>query len=66
MSERFGAAATRLSGQAALLLGWTPLLFWDATPAELALALSAPEACPDGPDVATIERLRCRFPDDRK
>jgi hypothetical protein len=48
------------------LLGWRPNEFWDATPAELGLALRAPEERPDGPDAATIERLRSRFPDDRK
>jgi hypothetical protein len=33
MSKRFGEAATRLSGQAALLIGWTPDTFWAAPPA---------------------------------
>jgi len=41
MSERlrFGAAAHRLAGVAARLLGWRPVEFWAATPAELAAAL---------------------------
>lgn len=45
MSEgRFGAVAGRMAGHAALLLGWRPDEFWNATPAELAaiLALLAP------------------------
>lgn len=58
MSERFGAAATRLSGQAAILLGWTPPLFWAATPAELAAVLAAlsPPAG-DGLDRRTLDAL---------
>ena len=66
MEQCFGEAAARLCGAASLLLGWRPYEFWDATPAELALALGGPELCPDGPDTATIERLRSRFPDDTK
>lgn len=38
MSDTFGAAALRLSGLAARLLGWRPGEFWAATPAELAAA----------------------------
>jgi len=34
-----GAAALRLAGVAARLLGWRPHEFWAATPAELAAAL---------------------------
>lgn len=41
MSERFGESAMRLSGQAALLIGWTPDTFWAATPAELAAIVTA-------------------------
>ncbi|WP_338468596.1 phage tail assembly chaperone [Novosphingobium sp. ZN18A2] len=37
----FGAAAARLCGQAALLLGWRPAEFWAATPEELGCILSA-------------------------
>jgi hypothetical protein len=61
----FGEAAARLSAAATLLLGWRPTEFWDATPAELALALQGPTAA-DGPDVATLEALRLRFPDDER
>ena len=41
MTQPFGAAAARLCGQVALLLGWHPAQFWDATPAELASVLAA-------------------------
>ena len=56
--------AARLSGAAAMLLGWRPDDFWDATPAELTAILGAlaPEA--DGPDELTIDELRRRFPDE--
>ena len=58
MSERFGPVAVRLCGQAALLLGWTPQMFWDATPEDLATVLTAmrmPDG--DGMDRETIDRL---------
>jgi hypothetical protein len=41
MSQRFGDAAARLAGQAALLIGWTPDTFWAATPEELAVIVTA-------------------------
>lgn len=62
MSEQFGEAAARLCNAASLLLGWRPNDFWEATPAELALALQAPDS-DEGPDRATIEALKQRFPD---
>jgi len=60
--DRFGEAAARLCNAAAVLLGWRPEEFWEATPAELALALEAPERV-EGPDYAIIEALKRRFPD---
>jgi hypothetical protein len=60
----FGGAAARLSGAAAMLLGWRPGEFWDATPAELTLALQVPGGSHEGPDRIMIEALRLRFPDD--
>jgi len=63
MTELFGEGAARLCHAAAVLLGWRPDEFWSATPAELSLALQAPAAIPDAPDLATIEALRRRFPD---
>lgn len=38
---RFGPGAARLSGHAALLLGWMPETFWTATPEELGTVLAA-------------------------
>lgn len=38
---RLGAGAARLSGHAALLLGWTPETFWTSTPEELSAVLAA-------------------------
>ncbi len=45
---RFGEAAKRLSGQAALLIGWAPDTFWSATPAELAAVVMAAAPPPAG------------------
>ena len=59
----FGDAAARLCGAAAALLGWRPNEFWDATPAELATALSLAGEAGDAPELATIEELKRRFPD---
>jgi uncharacterized phage protein (TIGR02216 family) len=59
----FGDRAARLSGAASLLLGWRPDDFWNATPAELSLALSVPDDAAEPPDTATIDELRRRFPD---
>jgi uncharacterized phage protein (TIGR02216 family) len=64
MSERFGVAAARLCHVASVVLGWRPGEFWNATPAELRLALQAPAAAVDSPDRATIEALRRHFPDE--
>jgi uncharacterized phage protein (TIGR02216 family) len=63
--DLFGDAAARLSSAATLLLGWRPDEFWQATPMELSQALQAPVAA-DGPDGATIEALKRRFPDDER
>jgi uncharacterized phage protein (TIGR02216 family) len=62
----FGEAAARLSGAASLLLGWRPEEFWNATPAELALAMSFAGSGADAPDAKTIEALRLRFPDEAR
>lgn len=43
MSETFAAAARRWNGLAARLLGWRPYEFWQATPAELVMALADPD-----------------------
>jgi hypothetical protein len=64
MTQLFGEAAARLCNAASLLLGWRPGDFWNATPAELALAIEAPAEAMNGPELATIEALRRRFPDE--
>jgi hypothetical protein len=38
----FSDAAKRLAGLSARALGWLPANFWEATPADLALALQDP------------------------
>ena len=54
----FGEAAARLSGQTALLIGWTPDTFWSATPAELAAIVMAAAPPPAGGiDQATITAM---------
>lgn len=64
MSERFGEAANRLAGQAALLIGWTPETFWTATPAELAaIVMAAAPAPADGIDRTTITAMMERDAD---
>lgn len=62
----FGEAAARLSGAASLLLGWRPDEFWNATPAELGLAMSISAESGEPPDPKTIAALRERFPDEKK
>ncbi|MGV3511232.1 MAG: phage tail assembly chaperone [Novosphingobium sp.] len=58
MSGTFGKVAARLSGQAALLLGWAPDRFWAATPEELATILAAMRMPGgDSMDRGTIDRL---------
>ena len=64
MTNSFGDAAARLSSAASLLLGWRPDEFWNATPAELASAMTFADVA-DAPDAKTIEALRHRFPDER-
>ena len=60
----FGESAAKLAGLTAPLLGWRPDEFWDATPAELAIALQSFEIGVDAPDLATLEELKRRFPDE--
>jgi uncharacterized phage protein (TIGR02216 family) len=61
----FSEAAARLAGWAGALLGWRPDEFWRATPAELAVVLTAL----NGGDAAMpvtrdeLARLEEMFPD---
>lgn len=66
MSDGFGAAAVRLAGMAGATLGWTPDVFWRATPAELAAVVAAIAGDTDPvnpPDAALLARLKEAFPD---
>jgi predicted MFS family arabinose efflux permease len=66
VSDEFAAAASRLAGFAGALLGWRPAEFWAATPAELAVILTAmlhPDAAALPPDDKTLQRLMEAFPD---
>lgn len=60
----FRQAAVRLAGLTAILLGWRPEEFWNATPEELATIFAAhvnPATAPA--DRATLERLKETHPD---
>lgn len=60
----FADAAAVLAGQTGLLFGWTPDVFWAATPAELAALV---QAASGGVDVAApvdLTALMERFPDE--
>ena len=60
----FGENASRLAGAAAMLLGWRPGEFWEATPAELAAALQL--SAVETPDTKAIAALMRRFPDEAR
>lgn len=59
----FGDAAGRLAGLAGVAFGWTPDVFWRATPAELTALVRAVigEAAPA--DSAVIAKLKELYPD---
>lgn len=63
----FRQSARRLAGHAALLLGWRPDEFWNATPDELDTALAAAVPWTDGAatplDRAALQRLAEMNPD---
>ena len=62
--DHFSAKVLTLSGQSALLLGWRPDDFWNATPAELGAIMRAFQAKIDtsaGGDV--LKALMEQFPD---
>jgi len=59
----FGAAAVRAAHLAGALLGWTPGVFWDATPAELRTALGLDVEAGAVLDRGALERLMEAFPD---
>lgn len=60
----FAETAHTLAGQTALLLGWRPDEFWNATPAELQVVLNAmsrPDE--DAADSSMLSALMQQFPD---
>jgi hypothetical protein len=59
----FVEVATKLAGQTALLLGWRPNDFWNATPAELASILSAVSNAGDAANIEKLTELMEQFPD---
>ena len=59
----FADSALQLAGQTALLLGWRPDEFWNATPAELSTILAALLPAGDAADGATLTELMKAFPD---
>jgi uncharacterized phage protein (TIGR02216 family) len=60
----FADTATKLAGQTALLLGWRPDDFWNATPVELASILAAASGEGDAAaDAQTLTNLMELFPD---
>lgn len=60
MGADFASAAAR-AAHIAQALGWTPDIFWAATPADLRLALGPPLEAPGDGDV--LRRLMEAFPD---
>jgi uncharacterized phage protein (TIGR02216 family) len=61
---RFAERAARLAGQAGVAFGWTPELFWAATPEELvALVRAVAGDVVAPPDRDTIAQLMEAFPD---
>jgi hypothetical protein len=63
MSTSFAGHARKLAGIASALAGWSPDIFWRATPAELAAVLDAltageADAAPPSPDlIAALKEL---------
>jgi uncharacterized phage protein (TIGR02216 family) len=59
----FADTAAQLAGQTALLLGWRPDDFWNATPSELAAILAAMVPQTEAVDEALLSKLMKEFPD---
>lgn len=65
-ASEFADSAARLAGMAGALLGWRPAEFWAATPAELAVIVTAMlhgDAAALPTDRATLQQLMEAFPD---
>ena len=59
----FADSALQLSGRTALLLGWRPDDFWNATPSELATILAALSPTGNAADGSTLGQLMELYPD---
>ncbi|MDT8280591.1 MAG: phage tail assembly chaperone [Erythrobacter sp.] len=68
MTAAFSDAAVRWCNFSARLLGWRPDEFWNATPAELMMALADPAdpACPSPPSREMIARMMERDAHERQ
>ena len=59
----FAESARQLAGHTALLLGWRPDEFWNATPAELATIVAALSPTSEAADGAMLSQMMELFPD---
>jgi Phage tail assembly chaperone protein, TAC len=59
----FADSTSQLVGQTALLLGWQPDDFWNATPAELATIVAAVSPKGEAADGAMLSQMMDLFPD---
>jgi hypothetical protein len=61
---KFATSAAQLAGQTAILFGWRPEDFWNATPAELATILVAlTSQTDDAVDADMLAKLMKEYPD---
>ncbi len=63
MTASFGAAAV-IAARLAQSLGWSPTVFWDATPADLRNALGSDSLRDESLDAAALHELMEVFPDE--
>ena len=61
----FAASARILAGHSARLLAWTPDIFWNATPEELAASFGGEEDAANAPTRALIAQMMERDGDGR-
>lgn len=68
LASSFTDAATRWCSLSARMLGWRPPDFWNATPAELVMALTDPAepACPFPPSREMIAKMMERDAHERQ
>ena len=63
MSAFFADAALRAANLASVNLGWTPAIFWEATPADMRTALGLDVEAGAVLDRSALQRLMEAFPD---